>query len=68
VGERVWGFFPYTNYHKVAAGKVTGTSFSDVENTVQFMHLFTASLIRLQRTRCMIPLAKIKIACCAVYS
>jgi len=30
MGERVWGFFPYTNYHKILAGKVTSSSFSDV--------------------------------------
>lgn len=30
VGERVWGFTPYTNYHKLVAGKVNAFSFSDV--------------------------------------
>ena len=30
VGERVWGFFPYTNYHKIKVGKVTPNSLSDV--------------------------------------
>jgi NADPH:quinone reductase-like Zn-dependent oxidoreductase len=30
VGERVWGFFPYANYHKIAAGQVTASSFRDI--------------------------------------
>lgn len=30
VGERVWGFFPYTNYHKIEAGQVTASSFRDI--------------------------------------
>ena len=29
VGERVWGFFPYANYHKIQAGHVTASSFKD---------------------------------------
>ncbi len=30
VGERVWGWFPYSTYLKVTAGKVNATSFADV--------------------------------------
>jgi NADPH:quinone reductase-like Zn-dependent oxidoreductase len=30
VGERVWGFFPYTTHHKILAGKANAFSFSDV--------------------------------------
>lgn len=30
VGERVWGFFPYTNYHRIEAGHVTSSSFKDI--------------------------------------
>ena len=30
VGERVWGFFPYANYHKIQAGQVTSSSFKDI--------------------------------------
>jgi len=30
VGERVWGFTPYTNYHKLLAGKTNAFSFCDV--------------------------------------
>jgi hypothetical protein len=26
----VWGFFPYTNYHKIKVGKVSPNSFSDI--------------------------------------
>lgn len=29
VGERVWGFTPYTNYHKLLVGKANHLSFSD---------------------------------------
>ncbi|MFT7131059.1 MAG: hypothetical protein ACI89U_003186 [Gammaproteobacteria bacterium] len=30
VGERTWGFYPYSSHHKILAGKVNDTSFSDV--------------------------------------
>lgn len=30
VGERVWGFFPYANYHKIQAGQVNAVSFKDI--------------------------------------
>ena len=30
VGERVWGFTPYSSHHKILAGKVNTFSFSDV--------------------------------------
>ncbi|MFT5578935.1 MAG: hypothetical protein ACI9WS_001693 [Paraglaciecola psychrophila] len=30
VGERAWGFYPYTTHHKILAGKADQTSFSEV--------------------------------------
>ena len=30
VGERTWGFYPYTTHHKILAGKANKASFSDV--------------------------------------
>lgn len=30
VGERVWGFFPFTTHLKIVAGKVSASQFSDV--------------------------------------
>lgn len=30
VGERVWGFFPYANYHKIEVSHVTASSFKDI--------------------------------------
>jgi len=32
VGERVWGFTPYSTHHKILAGKVNKFSFSDVSD------------------------------------
>lgn len=30
IGERTWGFYPYTSHHKILAGRVSEISFSDV--------------------------------------
>ncbi|MEH6557033.1 MAG: DUF2855 family protein [Oceanicoccus sp.] len=30
VGERTWGFYPYSTHHKILAGKVSDTCFSDI--------------------------------------
>jgi hypothetical protein len=30
VGERTWGFYPYGSHHKILAGRLNSTSFSDV--------------------------------------
>jgi hypothetical protein len=30
VGERTWGFYPYSSHHKILAGNVSETSFSDL--------------------------------------
>lgn len=30
VGERVWGFFPYTSHHKIVAGRSNSKGFKDV--------------------------------------
>ncbi len=30
VGERTWGFYPYSTHHKILAGKAGGGAFSDV--------------------------------------
>lgn len=32
MGERVWGFFPYTSHHKILAGKSNSFSFCDVSS------------------------------------
>lgn len=30
LGERTWGFYPYSTHHKILAGKISSDSFSDV--------------------------------------